>query len=44
MHTRLRAWQRTEIDAVMAQVGLENVTWHMPEDSGFYQPIVTATQ
>lgn len=44
MHTRLRAWQRTEIDAVMAQVGLENITWHMPEDSGFYQPIVTATQ
>ena len=33
-----------EIDAVMTEVGLENITWHMPEDSSFYQPIVTATQ
>ncbi|MBZ0295613.1 MAG: class I SAM-dependent methyltransferase [Anaerolineae bacterium] len=40
--TRLRAWQRAEIEAALAATGLHNVTWHMPDDESYYQPIVTA--
>ena len=39
---KLRAWQRSEFDALLAQVGFTDITWHMPADSGYYQPIVTA--
>lgn len=40
--THLRAWQRNEIDAALEAVGLTDIRWHMTEDSGYYQPIVTA--
>jgi glycine/sarcosine N-methyltransferase len=39
--TTLRAWQREEITAILSDIGLTGVQWHMPTDSGFYQPIVT---
>ncbi|MCB9458665.1 MAG: class I SAM-dependent methyltransferase [Anaerolineaceae bacterium] len=42
--SRLRTWQRAEIDTQLAAAGLQNITWHMSEDSGFYQPIVTVTK
>ena len=40
--TTLRAWHRAEISAILEQLPLENIQWHLPTDSGFYQPIVTA--
>lgn len=40
--TRLRAWQRAEITAQLAQAGLTGIEWHSPETSHYYQPIVTA--
>ncbi len=40
--TSLRALLRPELDAVLERTGFERVTWHMPEESGYYQPLVTA--
>lgn len=40
--THLRAWQRDEINTLLQQVGLTSIHWHLPEESGYYQPIVTA--
>lgn len=37
-----RALQRQVLSAVLAQAGFAAVRWHMPEDTGYYQPIVTA--
>jgi 2-polyprenyl-3-methyl-5-hydroxy-6-metoxy-1,4-benzoquinol methylase len=37
-----RAWQRQELTEILQQVGLAEVRWHLPEESGYYQPIVTA--
>lgn len=39
--TLSRAWQRAEVDAALAAVGVTSVMWHMPPQTGFYQPIVT---
>lgn len=38
----LRAWLRADITAALERIGLTDINWHMPETSGFYQPIVTA--
>ena len=40
--TYYRALQRQELSAVLISSGFVDVRWHMPEESGFYQPIVTA--
>jgi len=40
--TQLRAWQRDDLEEILLQQGLNNITWHMPKDSGYYQPIVSA--
>jgi glycine/sarcosine N-methyltransferase len=40
--TQLRAWRRAEITLLLRQAGLTDIQWHMPVDSGYYQPIVTA--
>ena len=40
--TRLRALQRDELIAAILAAGYEDVRWHDPEASGYYQPIVTA--
>ncbi|MEM9953953.1 MAG: class I SAM-dependent methyltransferase [Chloroflexota bacterium] len=40
--TSFRAWQRADVTHILAQVGLSDSQWHMPDESGFYQPIVTA--
>jgi len=43
MHaSHLRAWQRTAITKALEKSGLTAITWHMPESSSYYQPIVTA--
>ena len=40
--TKLRALLRDELIAAIRSAGYEKVRWHMPADSGYYQPIVTA--
>lgn len=40
--TRLRALLREELLAAIRNAGYEKIRWHMPEDSGYYQPIITA--
>lgn len=40
--TKLRALLRDELIAAIRGAGYENVRWHKPADSGYYQPIVTA--
>jgi ssDNA-binding replication factor A large subunit len=40
--TRLRALLKDELMAAIRSAGFRDVRWHGPEDSGYYQPIVTA--
>ncbi len=40
--SRYRALLRGELDAILNQAGFKEIEWHMPEQSGYYQPIVTA--
>jgi len=40
--TELRALQRDEVMTAVQNAGYEEATWHVPEASGYYQPIVTA--
>lgn len=37
-----RALKRDELSLTLRSCGFIDVRWHMPEESGFYQPIVTA--
>ncbi|WP_028775986.1 class I SAM-dependent methyltransferase [Shimazuella kribbensis] len=40
--TTYRALLRQELCDILNKIGLFDVKWHMPEETGFYQPIVTA--
>ncbi|HEX8701603.1 MAG TPA: class I SAM-dependent methyltransferase [Myxococcaceae bacterium] len=40
--TRYRALKRQELSSALTAAGFHDVRWHMPETSGFYQPLVTA--
>lgn len=40
--TKLRALLCDELIAALRQAGYADVRWHLPEESGYYQPIVTA--
>jgi hypothetical protein len=40
--TTYRAWQRAELDALLSEAGLTEIRWHMPQDTGYSQPVVTA--
>jgi 2-polyprenyl-3-methyl-5-hydroxy-6-metoxy-1,4-benzoquinol methylase len=40
--TTYRAIRRDELSAVLQQAGFSDVRWRMPEESGFFQPVVTA--
>ena len=40
--TTLRALRRSELTTALGQHGFKAVHWLMPEDSGYYQPIVVA--
>lgn len=41
-HSRYRALLRDELSTVLREAGFTDIRWHMPEESGYYQPIVTA--
>lgn len=40
--TRLRALQPDEVIAALENTGYRDIRWHPPEETGYYQPIVTA--
>ncbi len=40
--TPYRALLRKELSGFLLEAGFTDIVWHMPEDSGYYQPIVTA--
>jgi len=40
--SRYRAGRRAELGQILAGAGLREARWTMPEESGFYQPIVVA--
>jgi glycine/sarcosine N-methyltransferase len=40
--SRYRALLQDELDAVLSEAGFTAIEWHMPPESGYYQPIVTA--
>jgi len=40
--TQYRALQRSELTHMFEEVGFKDIRWHMPDETGFFQPIVTA--
>jgi len=40
--TEYRALRQSEASSILAACGFSEITWHAPEHSGFYQPIVSA--
>jgi SAM-dependent methyltransferase len=40
--SQLRAWQRAEVNAALVTTDLTEKHWLMPDESGFYQPILVA--
>jgi len=40
--TKYRALQREELTTILHAAGFSDICWHMPAESGFYQPMVTA--
>jgi SAM-dependent methyltransferase len=40
--TWFRAFLREEIEAALRAAGLLDLRWHMPEETGYHQPVVTA--
>lgn len=40
--TTYRALLRGELSSILENEGFADVRWHMPQDTGYYQPIVTA--
>ena len=40
--SRFRALLREELNGFLDGAGFKEIHWHMPEQTGFYQPIVTA--
>ncbi len=40
--TELRALLREEMMSAVERTGYDDARWHIPEESGYYQPIVTA--
>jgi hypothetical protein len=40
--TEYRALLRGELTSALQTAGLEQIRWHEPEVSGYYQPVVTA--
>lgn len=42
--TRLRAIRRAELDDLLPEIGLVDVRWHLPDESGCDQPILTAVR
>lgn len=42
--TQYRAWRRAEISDALVRAGFRDVQWLFPEQSGYYQPIVTGVK
>ncbi len=42
--THYRTLLRSELDMILREAGFSQIHWHMPDESGYYQPIVTARQ
>ncbi|MDE2706702.1 MAG: class I SAM-dependent methyltransferase [Gemmatimonadota bacterium] len=42
VRTRYRAIKRNELTVALESVGFAKIAWHEPEQSGYFQPIVTA--
>ena len=42
IRTRYRAMRRSELTAALESAGFTRIAWHGPEQSGYFQPIVTA--
>lgn len=40
--TQYRAWRRAELESALVTSGFNGAIWHSTEESGYYQPIVTA--
>jgi len=40
--TKCRVLQQEELTAILHAAGFFDIDWHLPAESGFYQPIVTA--
>ncbi len=40
--TVYRALLRSELTAILGRAGFSGVAWHLPSETGYYQPIVTA--
>ncbi|WP_153801947.1 hypothetical protein [Filobacillus milosensis] len=40
--TSYRALLREELSQILSEAGFSNITWNMPEDTGYYQPILIA--
>ena len=40
--SRFRALMRDELSNILRSAEFSEICWHMPAESGFYQPIVTA--
>ncbi len=40
--TKLRALQREDIVTALQDAGYADIRWNLPEESGYYQPIITA--
>lgn len=40
--TRYRALLRADLSRILAQAGFADIVWLMPEESGYYQPVVLA--
>lgn len=40
--SRFRALRRMQLEAALHRAGFARLTWHLPPDSGFYQPVVIA--
>lgn len=38
--TRYRALLRSELNLMLSEIGFSEITWHMPKETGYYQPIV----
>ena len=39
---RYRAYRREEISTMLKRVGFQEITWLMPDESGYYQPVFMA--
>jgi glycine/sarcosine N-methyltransferase len=42
LETRYRAVLRQELSQILREAGLQDIAWHAPEETGYYQPVLTA--